>query len=92
MNNKNSRTNALPGLLKKKSPLEIDWKSTAKLAVKAAKPLVGKIAKTVLGPLGLVLGAKSATAGTVYDEKTGKNKYTGKKTYAGGQIDFSKSK
>ena len=75
----------------KPSPAKSDWKDAAKMAVKAVKPIAGKIAKRALGPVGLILGAKSAKAGTVHDEKTGKNKYTGKKTYPGGQIDFSKS-
>ena len=71
----------------KKSPVEKNWKDKAKIAVKAAKPVVGKIAKKALGIPGLLLGAtKTATADTVTDPKTGKNKYTGKKTYPGGSM------
>jgi len=71
----------------KKSPYRVNWKDMASTAVGVAKPLLGNIAKKALGPVGLVLGAtKTATADTVTDPKTGKNKYTGKKTYEGGSM------
>ena len=71
----------------KKSPVEKNWKDKAKVAIKVAKPIVGKIAKKALGPVGLLLGAtKTATADNVTDPKTGKNRYTGKKTYPGGSM------
>jgi len=76
----------------KSSPAK-GWKDVAKTVVKVAKPFAKGAAKRALGPVGLILGAtKTATADTVHDPKTGKNKYTGKKTYEGGKIDFSKSK
>ena len=71
----------------KRSPMKKGWKDTAKAAVRVVKPLVSKVAKKALGPVGLVLGAtKTATADTVTDPKTGKNRYTGKKTYEGGSL------
>ena len=74
--------------MRKKSPVEKDWRETAKGVVKLAKPLVGKIGGRVLGPLGLVLGAtKTATADQPKFPKGSKHYQDPKK-----KIDFTKTK